>query len=256
ENVDKKDYPFYNNRVMTKIFSFKGALLFSSALHLVAFLGSGRFGPMLPSNPLDSTPKTLEVVYSIPTFMERVSLTKSFAKEETPSPLNSVKVEEKPAEDNAPTSEKFQTPPVAQHPEPPIAASGKVSPEEQFITGLNLTYEEKPLYLAYYRTIREKIRTLVRRYYTQELREGQVFLTFILFANGKLKEVKAAEVYASQDRRLEGIALRSVIDASPFPPFPEGLKRSYVPFRVMITFVGYPETDTGDSSHAKSRSES
>lgn len=99
-----------------------------------------------------------------------------------------------------------------------------------------LPRDKENLYLNYYESIREKIRRFVINNYPHYIACGEVYLYFVLLSNGKLKELKIVEEKSSQNKMLKKIAKRSVVQASPFPAFPEDLQQSQLSFNVIISF--------------------
>ena len=219
--------------------SLQGAVLVSSLFHFLLFFGGG-LEPFRTSGTLESSPHELEVFYAHPSLLESIPM--QSASEETEAFIEEDRFRE----------EMAATQPISMDQKEQLMQEKSTleeapSSDEAFMTELHLTQEEKPLYLAYYQAIREKIRRSVYAHYPRELKDGQVALRFVLFSNGKLKEAGATQHRSFKDRRLKEIVLRSLIDASPFPSFPEGLERPFVPFRVMITFVDEQSFVTGES---------
>jgi len=228
--------------------SFRSAILFSSLCHLLLFVGGSHIYHFESNRLANGIVQQVEVFYSNQPARESVSSVEkriTGLSQEVPEVAfpSKTSVTTFPGKAALP---KVALPPVAVN-KPPFSSQGNspqesalqedTSSESAIIAGLHLNHEEKPIYLGYYQTIREKIRRSVHGHYPQGFQKGQVLLTFVLFSNGRLKEVTATEKNFFQDRRLKGVVVGSVIEASPFPPFPEGLHRPFVPFRVMVTFV-------------------
>ena len=223
--------------------SFRGAILFSSIFHLLLLAGGGRMVHFESNRVANGIVQQVEVFYSQPTTDTALPQTthtpekiitglSQEVSQQVPPPVTSAKISPEKAD-----LPRVALPPIAAN-EPRFASQEEeASSEGAIIAGLHLTHEEKPIYLGYYQNIREKIRRSVREHYPRGFQKGQVLLTFVLFSDGKLKEVTTTEKNFFQDRRLKEVVVRSVIETSPFPPFPEGLHRPFVPFRVMITFV-------------------
>jgi TonB family protein len=89
-------------------------------------------------------------------------------------------------------------------------------------------------FTKYSLSIREKI--LQRAYaYKEDARlQGEVHLTFVVLANGALKDVRIEDQKSTRSYRLRQIGLRSVKEASPFPPFPKDMNYQEIPFSVII----------------------
>lgn len=100
---------------------------------------------------------------------------------------------------------------------------------------LSKELQENPAYMVYYQTVREKVRDSVYQCYNSNTK-GDVFLSFIVLSDGKLKDVHLRrESGISND--LINNALKSVKDASPFPKFPKELKDyPYLQFNLAIYF--------------------
>jgi len=92
-----------------------------------------------------------------------------------------------------------------------------------------------PSYISYYQIVREKIRRSAYQNYTRT-EVGAVYITFIISADGCIKEVRIVDEKSSPSPYLREIALRSVKDASPFPDFPRELNYPQLSFNVVISF--------------------
>ena len=94
-----------------------------------------------------------------------------------------------------------------------------------------------PRYLNYHQKIRQKIKERAYLYATESnFESGEVYLTFVLLADGTLKEIQIIEDRTSASSFLRGVGLRSIKESSPFPPFPEDLKYPELSFNVVISF--------------------
>lgn len=241
---------------MVRGLSFRNAFFVSTLAHLFLFVGGSSLYYFHPGREGSRAVREIEVSYprEIPSERRVVGGVSPkevpvILKNETsvtlvgPSPeaVVSFRKEESAKgvlpKEAAPSKEPLVTLPEEKASPEAFPKKGTLS-EEEILIGLHLSLEEKPLYLAYYQSIREKIRKSVYAHYPHGIQKGEVLLTFILFSDGKLKEIVAVAKDPFQDRKLKELTIRSVIDASPFSPFPEGFKRPFVPFRVMITFVG------------------
>ena len=79
-----------------------------------------------------------------------------------------------------------------------------------------------PAYMDYYRFIREKIRETAFNHYDSRT-EGEVFVSFVITNNGNVDTLSVGQESAAE-KSLQKIALQSVKNAAPFPPFPPELK--------------------------------
>jgi len=96
--------------------------------------------------------------------------------------------------------------------------------------------KKNPVYMQYYKLIRERIRKNAYRYYNIE-ESGIVYLYFVILKNGSLNQISLSKTNTSASSNLIEIALKSVKSSAPFPPFPEELKTySRLQFSVSIHF--------------------
>lgn len=94
-----------------------------------------------------------------------------------------------------------------------------------------------PLYLNYHDRIRNRIKNRVYNYVdAPDFREGEVYLTFVLLANGALKDIKVIDSKTHANDFLRNAGLKSIRESSPFPPFPADLKYPELSFNVVISF--------------------
>jgi TonB family protein len=102
-------------------------------------------------------------------------------------------------------------------------------------TDIDLSKINNPSYISYYQLVREKVRRASYQNYTRT-ETGEIYLSFVVSRDGSLKDVRLVAERSSQERYLEEIALRSIRDASPFPPFPKELDYPQLSFNVIISF--------------------
>ncbi len=97
---------------------------------------------------------------------------------------------------------------------------------------------KKATYISYYRAVREKIRQEADKDYSRKRRigKGEVFLSFAVTSSGELLEVKVIDEKSVAYASLRNIAINSIRDASPFPPFPKGMSQYRITFTVIISF--------------------
>jgi len=98
-----------------------------------------------------------------------------------------------------------------------------------------------PKYITYNDDMRATIsRNIKQRAYTyvnhSDFEAGQVYLTFVLASDGVLKQLKIIDEKTSANDYLRSVALRSVRESSPFPPFPIGFDYPEFTFNLMISF--------------------
>jgi len=90
-------------------------------------------------------------------------------------------------------------------------------------------------YVSYYQIVREKIRRAAYENYIRT-ETGEVYLSFIIASRGEIKEVRLVQEKSSSSQYLREIALKSIDDAAPFPPFPKELDYAQLSFNVIISF--------------------
>lgn len=117
-----------------------------------------------------------------------------------------------------------------------ISTPKSVTQEENIEIPPELPQEKKQLYLSYYQSIREEIRLFVVNNYPRFIACGEVCLYFVLTSNGNLKEIKVVEERSSRNHILKEIVKRSIQQASPFAPFPQGLNQPQLSFNVIVSF--------------------
>jgi len=99
---------------------------------------------------------------------------------------------------------------------------------------------KKATYINYYRAVREKIKECADKNCPKDMRlgQGEVCLSFIVASSGELLQVQVIDERSVNDRMLREIAINSIRDASPFPPFPHGMSQYQITFNVIIAFEG------------------
>ena len=92
-------------------------------------------------------------------------------------------------------------------------------------------------YVSYNENIRQKIRQQAYKYAENpDFQSGEVYLTFILGSDGRLKDIKIIEEKTRASTFLRNVGLRSVREASPFAVFPKDLTYPELTFNVVISF--------------------
>lgn len=107
-----------------------------------------------------------------------------------------------------------------------ISLSHRTAPKE---------LEKNPAYMDYYRKIREEIRENAYKNYNGRDR-GEIYLNFSVAKNGSLRAIEfGSQSFAEES--LRQVALYSIKESAPFPPFPEELNNhSELQFNVSIQF--------------------
>ena len=92
-----------------------------------------------------------------------------------------------------------------------------------------------PVYAAYNEMVRELIKQKVYQNY-DKMEKGSVYLTFLLDEHGVLKAAKIISEKTDASDHLQEIAIRSLREASPFPPFLKGMNLTEYPFNIEIQY--------------------
>jgi len=211
--------------------AFKFALLASILFHSVFFL-------TVPEMPFMPTRRSLEKIkityYKIKEEPEKKKIS-SRKKKPIVRKLPKVTKEQvlKPPKDLAKKSRK------AKREKRTTVALEKVK-EKKFETVVKEEKDKrkKATYINYYRAVRERIRKHADRNYpkNRDLGEGEVFLNFIVSSSGELLQVRVVNRKSVKNPELREIAIDSVRDASPFPPFPKGMSQYRITFNLIISF--------------------
>jgi outer membrane biosynthesis protein TonB len=94
-----------------------------------------------------------------------------------------------------------------------------------------------PKYINYNDRIREKIRNRAYFYIDDpKFESGEVYLTFVLLADGSLKDLQIIGAKSRANDYLRGVGLRSIKESHPFPAFPGDLNYPELSFNVIISF--------------------
>ncbi len=91
-------------------------------------------------------------------------------------------------------------------------------------------------YADYYRTVRERIVERLRHNYCYNFRDGDVDLLFVLNSNGTIRRINVDLDASTDKKKLIDVAVLSLQQASPFPPFPDELPYRDMPFELTISF--------------------
>jgi hypothetical protein len=103
------------------------------------------------------------------------------------------------------------------------------------ITPIKSEKINNPVYAAYNEMVRDRIKEKVYENY-DKMERGTVYLTFLLDEHGVLKEAKIIPEKTDATQHLQEIAMRSLKEASPFPPFLKGMSLSEYPFNIEIQY--------------------
>jgi len=98
-----------------------------------------------------------------------------------------------------------------------------------------------PKYITYNDDMRGMIsRNIKRRAYRyvnhKDFESGKVYLTFVLSSGGILKQLQIIDSKTSANEYLRKVAIKSIQESNPFPPFPIGFNYPEFTFNLLISF--------------------
>ncbi len=143
------------------------------------------------------------------------------------------KVKPKPAENKT----QLKEPPKEIEKKQAKAEEDKKEPAKPLITKQANTPEElanDKSYIAYYDLVNQKLRQSV--FTPQNFAEGEISLTFVVASDGTLRDIEVIQNDRADNPGLKETAMQIVKKASPFPPFPEDIRKMQLTFNVVIYF--------------------
>jgi hypothetical protein len=216
---------------------FQIALFVSAITHTAIFLNYPNLNPL----PEHKKPLKVEVVY-----LKNAPTLSKFQKQSPPKDTTFLKLPSKiksygnpPAAPPFNKSDIFNITKLAIPREPikPLVIKTDVISVRKKITlpPIEINKINNPSYVSYYQLVREKIRRAAYQNYTHT-ETGEIYLAFLISSTGILKEVRLNEDKSALNFYLREIAVRSIKDAAPFPPFPKELDYPHLSFNVIISF--------------------
>ena len=215
--------------------SLRIALLISVIFHTVVFLPLPHFRNLSVQKKLPS----LKITYLAP---EKVSLREPLVKDNYPKLAKQTNEKDVAVKPEIKTDWTLKGPdkPLKQEEAKPqnyqLANTTAATKYTKIEIPPELPREKETLYLNYYQSIRQKIRTFVVKNYPRFIACGEVCLYFVLSSSGRLKEINVIEERSSPNELLREIAEKSLRDASPFSAFPKDLDQPQLSFNVIISF--------------------
>jgi len=125
---------------------------------------------------------------------------------------------------------------TTQAPVAPAAKAGAKKETPQELAKKQARIRSTKDYINYYQLIREKIRQRLKSNYRRYHGEGDVGLVFILRSNGSLEALDIERASSTKDASLIDIAVSSLRQASPLPPFPKALAIPKMAFNLTVSF--------------------
>jgi outer membrane biosynthesis protein TonB len=151
-------------------------------------------------------------------------------------PLKKAELPKVNKEEKAGEAQKIEKPAPAETEQAKANLPSEAKKQETVAIPKEVSTQEVPHYLDYYSIIRLQIRAKLSRSYQHFVAMGDVYLFFCLDREGRLLEAKVIDEKSNANNYLKKVALQSLLDAAPFPRFPEGLTLSQVTFSVIISF--------------------
>jgi len=107
------------------------------------------------------------------------------------------------------------------------------------LTNLAEAAHGDPVLLSYFSAIREQIQHTANRrgWVAEEAAKGLVYVSFVLTSNGAIRNVSVMGDRSVSSATLQGIALRIVEAAAPFPPFPPSMTEPRKTIVVPLEFL-------------------
>jgi len=93
---------------------------------------------------------------------------------------------------------------------------------------------ERKLYSEYYLQVTQRLYDYIQRNYIDLGLKGEVNVVFLIDKNGNL--VGEPAVIGDVEPAIRDLAIEVVKKASPYPPFPEGLKKDKEAFNILLSF--------------------
>ncbi len=92
-----------------------------------------------------------------------------------------------------------------------------------------------PVYAAYKDMVRDRIKERVYANY-DKMEAGSVYLTFLVDSHGLLIQARIIPEKTNASQHLQDLALQSIREASPFPPFLKGMSLSEYSFNLEVRY--------------------
>jgi len=107
------------------------------------------------------------------------------------------------------------------------------------LTNLTEAARGDPVLLSYFSAIREQIQHAANRrgWLADDAAKGLVYVAFVLSSNGAIRDVSVVSERSAPSTALQGIALRIVETAAPFPPFPPSIDEPRKTIVVPLEFL-------------------
>ena len=107
------------------------------------------------------------------------------------------------------------------------------------LTNLTEAARGDPVLLSYFSAIREQIQQAANRrgWLSDEPSKGLVYVSFVLNSNGVIRDASVISQRSAPSTTLQGVALRIIETAAPFPPFPPSISEPRKTIVVPLEFL-------------------
>ncbi len=112
--------------------------------------------------------------------------------------------------------------------------------EEKGNTADGSSEDDAMLLEGYHLKVREKIKGMLEKNGKRFTREGEVYVKFVISKAGTLKDLVLYKDSGKEMHSLEAIAIKSIKEASPFPPFDSEIEETELSFKIPIRFTLHP----------------
>lgn len=159
----------------------------------------------------------------------------AYAKKLSPEPVksNTPDVEPKPnAEVRTPAENKLN-----KEKEEGSAVAEKAAAQEHEIEIPDIGAQKGAVYEKYYLDVRGKIRSIIEKNKRAQLKESEIYVRFVVDRQGALRDLRLYKASGAGAGNLEALAIRSIKEAAPFPPFGDKIKEDELQFNLPIRVI-------------------
>lgn len=121
--------------------------------------------------------------------------------------------------------------------EKPNNAAAHIEEKRDRVEIIEIGAQKGVVYEKYYFDVREKIRSIIEKNKRGVLKESEVCVRFIVDRNGALKDLYLYKSSGPDAGSLERLAVKSIKEASPFPPFTDRIKEGELQFNLPIRVI-------------------
>lgn len=117
------------------------------------------------------------------------------------------------------------------------AAEAKTAPQEQKTEVTDIETQKGAVYEKYYLDVRSKIKAAIEKNKRGLFKESEIHVRFILDRNGALRNMSLYKTSGGEAADLEQLAIKSIEEAAPFPPFSDKIKEGELQFNLPIRVI-------------------